>query len=242
MRIDVAKAFNLNADDPEGWKKAITFALVVFLCALGGFLILPFLFLMLYSPGYMVQYVRNVATGDNNKQLPVVMNTGVLWHGFMLAIVGMIYSLPLMGVLAVGLGGGIAAIASGASMDSALVSMGGLAGIGLMGVVACLLGLVIAAFMPMVLLQYCRNFQFGEAFNVGAIFSGMMRSPGDYLLVLVVPFAVNCVVAMIPFVGIFLSPIVTLIGANLIGQYGAKVLEMGDDTPALPADVGFSKF
>lgn len=242
MRIDVAKAFNLNADDPEGWKKAITYAIIVCLCSVGSILILPLFFLMLYSPGYMVQYVRNVATGDNNRQLPVAMNTGVLWHGFMLAVVGIIYSLPLMGVLFLGLGAGIGAIASGANMDSALVAMGGMAGIGLMGLVACFLGLVIAAFMPMVILQYCRNFQFGEAFNVGAIMSGMMRSPGDYLLVLVVPFAVNCVAAMIPFANLVLSPIVMLISANLIGQYGAKVLEMGDDTPALPEDIGFSKF
>ena len=248
MRINVAKAFNLAADDPEGWKKAVLYAVVVLACSLGTILILPGLFLMLYGPGIMIQYTRNVATGDNHKKVPDPFSAAGLWHGFIALLIYIVYCLPMMGVLVVGLGGAIAGLASGAKMDSAVVSMGSMAGAGLMGVVALFLGLVVASFIPMVTLQYCKNYQFGDAFKIGAIFSGIMSSPLDYLVVLAVPFGLSIVVGMIPFVNLVAGPIVGLVGANLIGQYGAVVLNMLDDSVAPPAvsepeaETGFSKF
>ncbi|MBT9584166.1 DUF4013 domain-containing protein [bacterium] len=241
MRINLAKAFNLGADDPDGWKSAALFALVVIACSFGIFLILPGLFLMLYGPGYLIQYTRNVATGDNNKKLPEIASGAGLWHGFITMLVFIVYCLPLMGVLMVGLGGAVAGLLSGAKMDSPLVSMGSLAGAGLMGIVACFMGLVIFSFVPMVTLQYCKNYQFGDAFNFGAIFSGMFRSPLDYLAIIAIPFILNLVAGMIPVVGWVASPFVALISANLVGQYGAHVLEMSGETP-VSSDVGFSKF
>jgi hypothetical protein len=241
MQINVANAFNLGADDPEGWKKAVLFVVVVIACSLSTILILPGLFLLLYAPGYLIQYTRNVATGDDQRRLPEVFSPAGLWHGFIAMLVYIVYCLPLLGVLMVGLGGAVAGLMSGAKMNSALVSMGSLAGAGLMGIVACFVGLVVCSFIPMVTLQYCKNYQFGDAFNFGAIFSGMMRSPLDYLVVMLIPFGLHIALGFIPVVGWVISPLVPLIGANLVGQYGARVLHMSEDTPLL-SDVGFSKF
>lgn len=243
MQIDISKGLNLAADDPEGWKKAITYAVVIVVCTLASFLILPLFFLLLYPAGYVLQYIRNVATGDMNKQLPAPVSTGGLWHGFIALLVGVVYSLPLMGVMFFGFGTAIAGLATGARMDSTVAALGGMAGMGLMAVVAIFLCLVIAVIAPMIALQYCRNYQFADCFNVGAILSGIMRSPVDYALVILVPFGLSCVAAVIPFLNLILSPIVGLMAANLIGQYGAKVLRMEENSPApVSSDVGFSKF
>jgi len=226
MKIDVGKAFNLASDDDEGWKKALIFLGVTFLCTIGMIAILPGLFLILYGPGFVIQYTRNVATGDNQRKLPEPLSAAGLWHGFVALLVYIVYCLPLLGVAFVGFAGAIGGLAAGAKMDSALVGMSSLAGAGLMGLVALFLGLVVACFLPMVTLQYCRNFQFGDAFNFGAILSGMFQSPLDYFVVLAVPFGLNMAVGFIPLVGPFLTPLVGLVGANLVGQYGAKVLDM----------------
>lgn len=244
MRINLARALNLASDDGEGWKKAAIFAAICAVCQITGFLIIPALFLLLYMPGYTCQVVRNTATGENNSRLPEPANAGGVWHGFMLMLIGIVYSLPLMGVMAVGFGGAIVAMAQGARTNSSLMAASSVGALGLFGLVACLLGLVIAVLAPMVLLQYCKRFQFGDAFNFAEVFAGMMRSPVDYLVILVLGFVLNLVgamTAMIPFVGAFVSGLVNVMVARLIGQYGATVLDMyvgGSE----PADVGFSRF
>lgn len=83
MPINLAKAFNLGADDPDGWKTAAMFALAVIACTFGIFLIIPGLFLMLDGPGYLIEHTCNVATGDNNKKLPTLSGAG-LWQWYLL--------------------------------------------------------------------------------------------------------------------------------------------------------------
>ncbi len=241
MRLNLAKAFNLGADDPEGWKKALLFLALVAGSLLLSWLILPGLFLLLYLPGYSMEYTRNVAAGDNQRKLPEVFSVTGLWRGFMAMLIYIIYCLPLMGVAFLGFGAAIAGLATGSRINSGMAAMGGLAGAGLMGVVACLLGLVVAIVLPMVVLQYCKAYQFSDAFNFGAIFGGMMQSPLDYAAVVIIPMIVLTVVGMIPGVNFLAWPIVGLIGSNLIGQYGATALGMGPGREDV-GEVGFSKF
>lgn len=243
MRINIARAMNLAADDPEGWKKALTFAAIFVGCTFTSFLLLPALFLMLYGPGYSAQVVRNVATGDEGGRLPQPASTSGLWHGLLVFLISVAYSLPLMGVMLVGFGGAAMAFATGANSNSSLMTAGSLGALGFFGLVACFIGLVIAMLAPMVLLQYVKRYQFGDAFNVGAIFAGMMKSPVDYLMLILVPFGLHMLVMFIPFVNVFLMPIIAIITAHMIGQYGATVLDMHEGSRAAePEDIGFTRF
>lgn len=245
MRINLARALNLAADDPEGWKKAATFAAICAVCSILGWLILPALFLMFYLPGYTAQVVRNTATGDNGSRLPEISPAGGIWHGFMMLVISVVYSLPLMGVVMVGFGGVIIAAAQSARSSSSLLAASSLGAFGLFGMVACLLLLVIGVLAPMVMLQYSKRFQFGDAFNFGEIFAGLTRSPLDYLVILVVSFGLNLVggmVAVVPLLGMFVSALVSVMIARMIGQYGATVLDMYSGGSGEPADVGFSRF
>lgn len=242
MRVNVARAFNLGADDPEGWKKAALFTLVVAVCTLGKMLILPGLFLLLYIPGYLIQYTRNVATGDNENKLPEVLDLGGLWHGFIAFLLGVVYALPVMGVMFLAFGAGVVGVSSGVARDSAVMAGSGLAAAGFMGLVAMITGLIVAFFVPMVILQYVRNFQFNEGLQFPTIFSGILKSPVDYVVVVLLAMCVNAGLAMVPYVGWLIAPVGWLVGANLMGQYGASVLEMRDSTAVRNQEIGFSKF
>lgn len=245
MKLDFAKAFQFNADDPDGWKKVATFAVIYGVCVFCSPLILPAIFALLYGPGFLLQYIRSVATREN--KVPDPVSAGGLWHGLINILVCFVYALPLMGVMFLFLGSAVAGLA-GAANSSTVGAMGGLAGLGIMGLAACALGLFIAFFAPMVALQYSRNFQFADCFKLGSIFSGMMAGPVDYIVMMVVMFLVHMatglVTGFLPFLIPFVTPVSMMISANLIGQYGDKVLGMGDDAVATPSssEVGFSKF
>ena len=242
MNINVGQALTPWAGDPEGAKKAAIFTAVIVVCVFTSVLIIPGLLLPLYMGGYLVSYLRNVSTGDNDSRLPSPTSPESLWHGLVCFFVYILYCLPLMGVMFLGLGGMVAGLASGAKMNSAAAAMGGMASAGIAGMIAILLTLVICCFAPMIFLQYCKRYQFADAFDFASIFSGMLRSPVDYLVVLLVPFGLSLVAAMLPFLYIFLVPVISLIAANLAGQYGHKVLGMGGDSVSNGDNVGFNRF
>lgn len=241
MQINVAQAFNPGAYDPEGPKKAGIFVAISVVCTFATLLILPGLFLAIYLPGYALAAMRNIATGDNDGKLPSPTSMDCLWHGFISLLVFIIYSLPLAGISLLALGGAAAAL-GGAANNSALMSMGGLASLGVMGVAALSIIFIICCFAPMILLQYCKRNQFGDCFALGTIFSGILRSPLDYAMVVCIPVGVSIGLSMIPIVGtIVATPLAWLLTANLAGQYGAKVLGMHGGASA-EAGVGFNRF
>ncbi|MBX3165886.1 MAG: DUF4013 domain-containing protein [Candidatus Eremiobacteraeota bacterium] len=241
MQINVAQAFNPGADDPEGVKKAAIFVVISVVCTLATLLILPGLFLAIYLPGYALAAMRNVATGDNGGKLPEPTSMDCLWHGFISLLVFIVYSLPLAGISLLALGGAVAAV-GGAAKSSALVSLGGLASLGIMGVAALTVVFIICCFVPMILLQYCKRNQFGDCFAFGEIFSGILRSPLDYAVVVCIPVGLSIGLSMIPIAGpIVATPLAWLVTANLAGQYGAKVLDM-HGASAKEEGVGFNRF
>lgn len=241
MQVNVAKAFNPGADDPEGPKKAGIFIAISVICTLATILILPGIFLAMYLPGYALVAMRNVATGDNEGKLPEPTALDCVWHGFLSILVFIVYSLPLAGISLLALGGAVAAV-GGAARSSALMSMGGLASLGIMGIAALTVIFIICCFVPMILLQYCKRNQFGDCFAFGEIFSGIMRSPLDYAVVVFVPIGLSIGVSMIPFIGPFVAtPLTWLVTASLAGQYGAKCLDMHQGAPKEEA-IGFNRF
>ncbi len=238
MRINPLRALMLGGPDPDTWKTAALFAIIVFGCTFLGWLLLPGLFVMLFLPGYLVAYTRNVATGED--RLPSLGDMNNLWHGFVVLIVSIIYSLPAMGIMVLCLGGSVISLLTGMKMNSALAAAGGIAGLGMMAVAAIAFVLVCYFFTPAIALQYCKANQFGDCFKFGEIFATIMRSPLDYLM-LVLPFLAYLGLQFIPFVGQLLGPVLMLASSHLIGQYGAQVMEMSSNSP-VPSDVGFNRF
>lgn len=240
MQINVGKAFNPAADDPEGGRKAGIFIAICVVCALATILILPGIFLMLYLPGFTIAYMRSVATGDDGK-IPEPSRMDCLWHGFMSVLVSIVYSLPLAGISLLALGGAVAAL-GGAAKNSAIMSLGGLASLGVMGIAALGVIFLICCFVPMIMLQYCKRHQFGDCFNFPEIFSGIMRSPIDYAVVVLLPIGFNFALGMIPIAGVLLAPpLGAILMGNLAGQYGAKFLDMHAG-PVQEDSVGFNRF
>ena len=159
---------------------------------------------------------------------------------FVVLIVSIIYSLPAMGIMVLCLGGSVISLLTGMKMNSALAAAGGIAGLGMMAVAAIAFVLVCYFFTPAIALQYCKANQFGDCFKFGEIFATIMRSPLDYLM-LVLPFLAYLGRQFIPFVGQLLGPVLMLASSHLIGQYGAQVMEMSSNSP-VPSDVGFNRF
>ncbi len=242
MQVNVAKAFNPGADDPEGPKKAGIFIAISVICTLATILILPGLFLAIYMPGYALVSMRNIATGDNDGKLANPTSMDCLWHGFLSILVLIVYSLPLAGISLLALGGAVAAV-GGAAKSSAIMGLGGLAGLGMMGFAALAVILLICCFVPMILLQYCKRNQFGDCFAMGEIFAGIIKSPVDYAVVVLVPIGLSIGVSMIPIVGVFLAtPLTWLVTASLAGQYGAKFLDMPSAGRPKEDGTGFNRF
>lgn len=240
MRVNPLKALMLGGPDPETWKTAGIFAVLIALCTVLGWLLIPALFVTLFLPGYLLAYTRNVATGED--RLPQLTDPNNLWHGLIGLIVTIIYSLPAMGVMMLCLGGSIVGLVTGAKFNSAMATAGGLAGLGMMAVAALAFTLICYLFTPAIALQYCKAYQFGDCFKLGEIFSTILRSPMDYLM-LVLPFVLYLGVMFIPVANLVLGPLVLLVTSHLIGQYGAQVLDMASNTAvAKSSDVGFSRF
>jgi|EP01012_Entosiphon_sulcatum_P048287 hypothetical protein len=246
MRINLAEAVNPAANDPEGVKKAAIFLVLCIVCSVTGFLILPAIFIMLYMPGYVLAAMRNRATGDEDGKLPEPINPGHCWHGFIILLVAVVYSIPAMGVGFMALmsaAGAASGLASRSAATGVATGLAGMAGFGVLGLAALGLGLVITCFIPMVCLQYCKNYQFSDTLKFGEVLGGMMRSPVDYLVVVLSLIGINMLMSFIPVAGWLVGPpLSSLVLANLAGQYGEKVLDMHQNSVAGEREVGFNKF
>ncbi|MFN8607748.1 MAG: DUF4013 domain-containing protein [Vulcanimicrobiota bacterium] len=243
MRINLAEALNPAANDPEGAKKAGIFLAICVVCLFLSGLILPGLFVLFFMPGYTLAAMRNRATGDEDGKLPDPVNPGVCWHGFMALLISIVYSIPAMGVGFLALMSAAGA-ATGLATRSATTGLAGMAGFGVLGLAALSLMFVIICFVPMISLQYCKNYQFGDALKFGEVIAGMLRSPLDYALVVIAFVGINFGLGLIPVAGWVLGPSLgSLVLANLAGQYGEKVLEMHQNSPSRQEDpIGFNHF
>lgn len=245
MKINVLEAFNPTVNDPDGARKVLIFLAVCIVAALLSILMIPALFLILYLPGYMLTAIRNRATGDNNGQLPDPLSLGVCWHGFVWMLVQIIYSIPAMGLAVIALLGSAGAIGKMMTSDSTAAVPGMLATLGVFGLSAMGVGLAIMCFVPMVAIQYSKAYQLGDCFKFNEILSGMLKSPVDYLMVIITPIAIVIALSLIPVAGTIISaPVSCLILANLAGQYGAQALDMhqGSSTGKEMPGTGFTAF
>ena len=190
-------------------------------CALNIVPIVNFL-----SMGYVLKSGSMTLKGNN--KLPEWQDWGDLFvKGLFSFIIGLIWLIPAIVLGAIGGGAAFASVLT-AGVSGGL-SLGGLAGAGLLFLLAGLLGLIAAYFLPIAILGYVKTDKFGAAFDFSTVFKKALS--GEYfvawIISVVVALVLGIVGGIIPYLSIVLSPaasfISMMIGITLIGSVYNKL-------------------
>lgn len=196
-----------------GWIKKILIG--------GILLIIPIINLII--GGYYIKTLRGSIEGKPG--LPEWDDWGDLFiKGLMVAIIGFIYMLIPLIVLFVSIGGALtAAISSG---DFSAASISAIVGGSLFSVV---LMLIVCLVLPMALSIYAKEDSIGAAFRIGEILSRIKSVPGDYIITIIVLYALLFIVnlvAAIPIIGwviiIFANFYIALVASKMFGEVYAS--------------------
>lgn len=227
--MDVNKSIRYVFDDPQWISKVVIGALLSIL----GFLIVPALILQ----GYVVKIIRQVMNGDWDGLPEWDDWGGLLRDGFNVFIAELVYVLPFIILMIIGLltTGGAASLAGGEDLTALLATGGALLFI-------CLVFLFAIAFLflaPAILIQYAIKGDLGSMFRFGEVFAIIRNNMADilvaFLVTLVAAFAVSLVggvLAIIPCLGwiaafiisLAAGPYISFVGGHLYGQIAAKIL------------------
>lgn len=217
--MDYGKAFSYPFQDPEWVKKILIGGLMYFL----GFLFIPLFFPM----GYMIQTLKNVATGVE-PALPQWDDWGGYFvKGLMAFLIPIIYSLPMIiiwivfGVLLTIVGGGASATGS----ESVSNTAGSIMGICMCGVyiLQFAYALVLAVITPAAYMKYAVTGEFGAAFRFGELFALIKKNIGAYIVVMLLTWVagligglgeIACIIGVV-----FTMFYALLVMAHLYGQY-----------------------
>ena len=210
--MDIVENIKYPTTDSEWIKKIL----------IGGILlIIPIINFII--GGYYIKTLRGSIEGKPG--LPEWDDWGDLFvKGLMVAIIGFIYSLIPLIVLFVSIGGVItAAISSG---DFSAGSISAIVGGSLFSVV---LMLIVCLVLPMALSIYAKEDSIGAAFRIGEILSRIKSVPGDYIITIIVLYALLFIVnlvAAIPIIGwviiIFANFYIALVASKMFGEVYAS--------------------
>ncbi len=210
--MDIVENIKYPTTDSEWIKKIL----------IGGILlIIPIINFII--GGYYIKTLRGSIEGKPG--LPEWDDWGDLFvKGLMVAIIGFIYSLIPLIVLFVSIGGAItAAISSG---DFSAASISAIVGGSLFSVV---LMLIVCLVLPMALSIYAKEDSIGAAFRIGEILSRIKSVPGDYIITIIVLYALLFIVnlvAAIPIIGwviiIFANFYIALVASKMFGEVYAS--------------------
>ena len=210
--MDIVENIKYPTTDSEWIKKIL----------IGGILlIIPIINFII--GGYYIKTLRGSIEGKLG--LPEWDDWGDLFvKGLMVAIIGFIYSLIPLIVLFVSIGGVItAAISSG---DFSAASISAIVGGSLFSVV---LMLIVCLVLPMALSIYAKEDSIGAAFRIGEILSRIKSVPGDYIITIIVLYALLFIVnlvAAIPIIGwviiIFANFYIALVASKMFGEVYAS--------------------
>lgn len=226
--MDINKSFRFVPDDKQWLSKL----LIAVLLTITSFLVVPALILS----GYVVKIIRQVMNGDWDG-LPEWNNWGdLLKDGFFVTIAQLIYTLPFLILMFIGIAsaGGLAAL-SGSEEVAAIAATGG----GLL--MFCLIILFTIAFLflaPAIFIQYAIKDEFGACFRFGEVFDIIRNHMADILIVFLVTLVAGMVLSialgvmaitiiLIPvaiLLGMAVSPYISFVTGHLYGQIAAKVL------------------
>ena len=172
LQFDFGKPFTFVFDDPR-WLQKI---LIGGLFYLASFLVVGWIFIL----GYAARVVRNVIA-DVKLPLPEWEDLGGFFNeGLRLFGVSVIYSLPILFIVAIM----IPASILGETDNAALQAVGGM-----VGCMACLfvpLILLTMLFLPAALLFAAVEQRFSAAFEIGRIWPFVRNNIGNYLLAIVI--------------------------------------------------------
>lgn len=210
--MDIVENIKYPTTDSEWIKKIL----------IGGILlIIPIINFII--GGYYIKTLRGSIEGKPG--LPEWDDWGDLFiTGLMVAIIGLIYMLIPLIVLFVSIGGVItAAISSG---DFSAGSISAIVGGSLFSVV---LMLIVCLVLPMALSIYAKEDSIGAAFRIGEILSRIKSVPGDYIITIIVLYALLFIVnlvAAIPIIGwviiIFANFYIALVASKMFGEVYAS--------------------
>jgi hypothetical protein len=227
--MDINQSIRFVKDDPQWLSKLLIGALMSIL----GFLILPAMILQ----GYVVKIIRQVMNGQRDG-LPEWDDWGeLLRDGFFVTIAQLIYTLPCIILLFIGIAatGGIASLTGSEDLAGAIASGGVLLSL-------CLLLLFVVALLfltPAILIQYAIKDDFAACFRFGEVMDIIRNHTSDILVTFLVSLAaafvigiVVSVLALIPclgwiaaaVIGLAVGPYLSYVTGHLYGQIGAKVL------------------
>ena len=210
--MDIIESVKFPSTD-VGWIKKILIG--------GILLIIPIINLIV--GGYYIKTLRGSIEGKPG--LPEWDDWGDLFiKGLMVAIIVFIYSLIPLIVLFVSTGGAVtAAISSG---DFSAGSMSAIVGGSMFSVV---LMLIVCLVLPMALSIYAKEDSIGAAFRIGEILSRIKSVPGDYIITIIVLYALLFIVnlvATIPIIGwviiIFANFYIALVASKMFGEVYAS--------------------
>jgi len=206
--MDIVETVKFPANDVE-WIKKILIGGLLMLIPIVNFIAL----------GYYIKTMRGGIDGKTG--LPEWDDWGNLFvKGLLVVIVVFIYMLIPLAVMFLSIGG--AAISSIASNDMSPASIGTIIGGSLVSVV---LMFIVCLLLPMALSIYAKEDSIGAAFGIGEILSRIKSVIGEYIIAIIVLYALMLIVgfiSMIPFIGwvvmIFANFYVALVAANMFGK------------------------
>lgn len=210
--MDIIESVKFPSTD-VGWVKKILIGGILLIIPIINFII----------GGYYIKTLRGSIEGKPG--LPEWDDWGDLFiKGLMVAIIGFIYMLIPLIVLFVSIGGAVtAAISSG---DFSAASISAIVGGSIFSVV---LMLIVCLVLPMALSIYAKEDSIGAAFRIGEILSRIKSVPGDYIISIIVLYALLFIVnlfATIPIIGwvivIFANFYITLVASKMFGEVYAS--------------------
>jgi hypothetical protein len=200
--MDFGLAFSYVFKDPEWFKKVAIPALCSLIPVIGPFILL----------GWAAKAAKSVMDGNAENALPELDFGADLGKGFMLTLVGLIYSLPI--AILVGAASGLFSFAP--EMDEVVSIILYIVG-GCIGLVGLLAGLLIAFLSAAGMANYIAKEEFGAAFRFKELFGMLKKSFVSWLLV---------VVGYILGIGIIapLGTVACVIGSLLTAAYGNLIV------------------
>lgn len=204
--MDYGRSLSFIFNDKNWPVKLLILAVCIFLC-------IP-------SPivtGYCLKVIRNVSNGDET--LPEFDYLNMFIDGLRVSIGLLLYALPLLIVLAVSFL--TTALVGNDYQSLAVGSM-------LIGVTVVFVAfLLIVVISPALMIHASDDKSWGFMFGFSKIFSIITRNIGPYVMIIVVMFLINFVLAfvgmLIPLIGsAFSSAIGMLASSHLYGQYARQ--------------------
>ncbi|MBW6517176.1 MAG: DUF4013 domain-containing protein [ANME-2 cluster archaeon] len=206
--MDIVETVKFPANDNE-WLKKIVIGGLIMLIPIVNFI----------AFGYSIKTVRGGI--DGKSVLPEWDDWGNLFvKGLIVVIVVIIYMLIPLAVMFLSIGGGVLSLIT--SGDVTAASIGAIIGGSLISV---FLMFIVCLLLPMALSMYAKEDSISAAFRIGELFSRIRSVIGEYIIALIVIYAlmfIVSIIAFVPFIGwvvmIFAHFYVALVAANMFGK------------------------